>query len=98
MLSCVHRLDDLLILCPFSFSKIRCHPSKDTHRNQTHLLYHHLSTMIAYGTLDECQLAELQLAELKHPYSSEQLSSLLGADIMDFMLVKEHPKKRRRIT
>jgi len=54
--------------------------------------------MIAYGTLDECQLAELQLAELKHPYSSEQLSSLLGADIMDFMLVKEHPKKRRRIT
>ncbi|KAF8338562.1 hypothetical protein F5887DRAFT_833925, partial [Amanita rubescens] len=37
MLSCIRRLDDLLILRHFPFAKIRCHPSQDTRRNQTRI-------------------------------------------------------------
>ncbi|KAF8344842.1 hypothetical protein F5887DRAFT_837590, partial [Amanita rubescens] len=37
MLSRVRRLDDLLILRPFPFARIRCRPSQDTRRDQSRI-------------------------------------------------------------
>jgi ATP-dependent exoDNAse (exonuclease V) alpha subunit len=53
MVSHVHHLDDLLILRPFEFHKIRYHLSQDLRKELDRLTYHHHSTVLQYGDESE---------------------------------------------
>ena len=65
MTSCVCSLNDLLILWPFEFHKIRCHLSQDLQKELDHINYHHLSTILQYGNGDEHNQASTALDKLK---------------------------------
>ena len=68
MVSHVHLLNDLLILHPFGFDKIKCHMSQDAQHELTQIHHHHLTMIMEYGSLAEQTQAalELHLLELKH--------------------------------
>lgn len=81
MISRVRRLDDLLILRPFAFSRIKCRMSQDSRREQDRLRYHNLTTTIGFGDTNERHEATLALDELKRMYSDRELNTLLGAEL-----------------
>jgi hypothetical protein len=76
MVSRVRCLDDLLILRPFLFAKIRCHMSEDSWRELACIQRHHLTTILEFGTADEREQApkDLRLLENKRPHNDPPIN------------------------
>jgi hypothetical protein len=99
MISRVRRLDDLLILRPFSFSRIKCRMSQDSRKEQDRLQFHNLTTIIKYGNSVEQLAATQELDNLKRRYPDVELNSLLGIDAAVPLdnSTDVHKTKRRKI-
>ena len=99
MLSRVRRLDDLLILRAFPISKIRCRLSEDSRREQTRIYFHHLTTMLRYGTPQEQELATTELAKQKKKNSQDELDCAVISSLTDSLASKDSRlSKKRRIS
>ena len=104
MASRVRSINDLLILRPFDFHKIRCHLSQDLRKELDRLLYRHYSTILHYADGDnslQCQQASIALAKIKQKYSPAQLNSILGNDLIKRSspnTLEERATKRRRLS
>ena len=100
MLSRVRRLDDLLILRAFPISKIRCRLSEDSRREQTRIYFHHLTTMLRYGTPQEQELATTELAKQKKKNSQDELDCAVRISSLTDSLASKDSRlsKKRRIS
>ena len=97
MVSRVRRLDDLLILRPFPFAKIRCRMSEDSRRELARIQHHHLTTILEFGTAEEREQAtiDLRLLENKRPHDNPHL------DVLDAPVPgpsHSAPRKRLRVS